>query len=459
MVLKELSKLRRSSPRLLMVKLADFGDALLMTPALKRLRDTMPDARIDVLTTRSGAPAFEQSGLVDALICFEKARYDKPSELLSRQNWRAPFDLAKQLRSNNYDAVLLLHRLSTRFGALKHTALCLSIAAPLRIGLRRPGYPRGAFLTHSAEDLGFDKMHAVELGLRVVDRYLELQADDVQALANEEVDPVRRPDGIDEGSTVVADDRASSSSRLPSSLSGAIPRPTFAVSDSARRTAKALLAPLLDSEDQGATRSSAEFNDASRTTSDASLHAISGRRSLIAVHPGSGEFSRARRWPASHFAALIDQLMDAGHRCVLVGRESDDIANVLAHCKSAPLDLSDRCSLEELAAVLATTDLCISNDSGVMHLSTAMNTPTLAIFGPSNERAWGPWWPAEAEQASPHRVISLDLSCRPCFYRGFERGEPQGCATRDCLQWLKPDHVADAALSMVGQRVPIGELE
>src|SRR5581483_7877448 len=58
--------------RLLVVKLADLGDALTATPALRALRDTWPDAIIDVLTTATGREALEGLASVDTIYVADK---------------------------------------------------------------------------------------------------------------------------------------------------------------------------------------------------------------------------------------------------------------------------------------------------------------------------------------------------------------------------------------------------
>ena len=74
-----------------------------------------------------------------------------------------------------------------------------------------------------------------------------------------------------------------------------------------------------------------------------------------------------------------------------------------------------------------------------MHLAAAARTPVVAIFGPTNHRAWAPWTPY-----SPSRVVRLDLPCSPCAYVGHSVGQREGCAARTCLAELTVDQVLDA---------------
>ena len=95
------------------------------------------------------------------------------------------------------------------------------------------------------------------------------------------------------------------------------------------------------------------------------------------------------------------------------------------------------------AAILEQADLFIGNDSGLMHLATAVGTPTVAIFGLTNSDAWGPYTGRLSTQQAV--VVKMDLPCMPCFYRSHDLGTPEGCMTRDCLALLGVDPVVAAA--------------
>jgi len=104
-------------------------------------------------------------------------------------------------------------------------------------------------------------------------------------------------------------------------------------------------------------------------------------------------------------------------------------------------------NIKVIAAVLEQADLFVGNDSALVHLAVAVDTPTVAIFGLTNHKAWGPFTGGTSE-SEPERkavVVRLGLPCMPCFYRGHDLGTPEGCATRDCLALLGVGPVAAAA--------------
>ena len=180
------------------------------------------------------------------------------------------------------------------------------------------------------------------------------------------------------------------------------------------------------------------------------------RPPLVALHPGSGNYSVARRWPPQRFAALAQALHSAcGARVLLVGGEDEHAIRETimtrlgrpAWVTSAPGAGTPRV----LAATLGACDLFIGNDSFPMHLATAVGVPVVAIFGPSNAQAWGPYAPD-----APRRAVVVrraDLRCSPCLYRGHALGTPQGCPPRPCLNELGLSPVLAAArrLLLAGQ--------
>ena len=173
-----------------------------------------------------------------------------------------------------------------------------------------------------------------------------------------------------------------------------------------------------------------------------------GEAPQIALHPGGGAYSLARRWPASRYVELAQALWaEFGASVTLVGGAEEralqaEILDALGRPRWAsalPGDVTPRA----LAAMLGASHLFIGNDSLPMHLAAAAGTPVVAIFGPSNARAWGPYLPHTPERAIV--VRRDDLPCSPCIYRGHALGTPAGCPPRPCLTELRSDLALVAA--------------
>lgn len=165
-----------------------------------------------------------------------------------------------------------------------------------------------------------------------------------------------------------------------------------------------------------------------------------GSAPRVALHVGSGRYSLARRWPAIRYVQLARALrLEFAATVTLVGgpEESDLAASVIESLGAPPWAASEagKTSPHRLAEVLASARLFIGNDSLPMHLATATGIPVIAIFGPSNASAWGPYAPGEPERVMVIRRV--DLPCSPCVYRGHTLGTPQGCSARQCLTELE----------------------
>ena len=170
----------------------------------------------------------------------------------------------------------------------------------------------------------------------------------------------------------------------------------------------------------------------------------------VVIHPGSGGYSRARRWLPERFAAVAKNLQDTHDaQIILVGTANDDVAAVAQLLNEGSINLAGKTSLPQLADVIARADLFIGADSGVMHIAAAANTPLVSIFGPTNSNAWRPWT-AGAESI----VMRSGVECSPCSYVGHNIGAREGCAARTCMKLVTVEQVADAATNVLaGHRV------
>ena len=123
---------------------------------------------------------------------------------------------------------------------------------------------------------------------------------------------------------------------------------------------------------------------------------LNDNRPIIGLNPGAA--TAYRRWEASNFAVLGDRLHEryGAHIVITTGPREGELAVQVAKGMVHPPVIVNQATTMELAALLQRCDLYISNDTGPMHLSTAVNTPTLAVFGASNLTQWAPPWDKHA---------------------------------------------------------------
>src|SRR5713226_2194319 len=156
-----------ANAHVLVVKLAGIGDLLLATPALRALRETYPQAHIDLLVTPASAGLLNDWEVIDRVIVLDKYLFDYPQQIIKNPlNLRRLARLWHDLREGHYDAVLLLHHLTLPFGRLKHQLLMRATGAKWRVGLDNG---HGWFLNVRVKDNGFGAMHEAEYNLAVAE--------------------------------------------------------------------------------------------------------------------------------------------------------------------------------------------------------------------------------------------------------------------------------------------------
>jgi heptosyltransferase-2 len=141
---------------------------------------------------------------------------------------------------------------------------------------------------------------------------------------------------------------------------------------------------------------------------------------VIAFAPGAA-YGTAKRWPPALVSALIDRCQRELHAtCVLVGAAGDrgaaaQVTARLARARAvrggsgALVDLVGRTDLPALVGVATRSRAFVCNDSGTMHLASAIGSPVVAVFGPTDEH--------ETSPLGPHEIIASDVWCRPCLRR------------------------------------------
>ncbi|MEH6442451.1 MAG: lipopolysaccharide heptosyltransferase II [Oceanospirillaceae bacterium] len=110
---------------------------------------------------------------------------------------------------------------------------------------------------------------------------------------------------------------------------------------------------------------------------------------IIAFCPGA-EFGPAKRWPHYHFATLASLLINQGNKIICLGSAKDtpaiqEIKELLSEEQLHNfVDVSGQTSLTQAIDILAKVKAIVSNDSGLMHIGAAVNTPMLALYGPTS---------------------------------------------------------------------------
>ncbi|MDR3134845.1 MAG: lipopolysaccharide heptosyltransferase II [Deltaproteobacteria bacterium] len=160
----------------------------------------------------------------------------------------------------------------------------------------------------------------------------------------------------------------------------------------------------------------------------------------LALAPGAS-YGTAKRWPAESFAQAAKLILEGRKGgVVILGTQAESQAAKDAQdaLKGVPetLNLAGQLSVKEVIAVLSCCHLTLCNDSGLMHLSAALDVPVVAMFGPTNPVKTSPL-------ARRGTVLRNPAPCSPCRYRDCPK------ANRICFDGLTPDLVATAATNLL----------
>ncbi len=163
---------------------------------------------------------------------------------------------------------------------------------------------------------------------------------------------------------------------------------------------------------------------------------------LCGISPGS--VWATKRWLPDRYAALIRRLdREYGYRSVLFGSSGDRplCAEIAAESGVDPLNAAGALTLLQSAALAARCSAVVSNDTGMGHVAAAMDTPVVALYGPTVP-AFGfvPHGPG-------HRVVENPLDCRPCSSHGGNRC-PIG--THDCMRGITVEQVIEDVSVQLG---------
>ncbi len=172
-----------------------------------------------------------------------------------------------------------------------------------------------------------------------------------------------------------------------------------------------------------------------------------GPRPLVVLHPGSGDNFPGRRWPIRRFALLARRLRDEADAVLAItgSRGEAPLVRQIEEASGRPVwGLAGRCTLPELVALLARAALLVSNDTGPVHLASALGVPVLGLYGPNVPHLYGP--------LSAGSVAFYDAPpCSPCI-TNFNY-KTSRCRNPVCIQAIGLDEVAEAALARLRAKI------
>jgi len=168
---------------------------------------------------------------------------------------------------------------------------------------------------------------------------------------------------------------------------------------------------------------------------------LAGAR-CVGLHVSSSRVKHMERkcWPKESFLALMENLAKICRLrfILLCGEEDLPETEWLARRGGPDVHVAMKLPLRTAAELIRACSVFISNDSGMLHVASAVRTPTVAIFGPTNPRRTAPW-------QGPGEIVRLDLPCSPCFYHTSHELTCPARINFACLRELPVERVLAAA--------------
>ena len=169
---------------------------------------------------------------------------------------------------------------------------------------------------------------------------------------------------------------------------------------------------------------------------------LDASRPLLVFAPGA-EFGSAKRWPAAHFAELANTVLETlpDVQVALLGSGKDrPVCDEIVALAPAAHNLAGSTSLDQAIALIAAARAVVSNDSGLLHIASALNRPIVALYGPTD--------PAHAPPFSDvAQSLWLHLECSPCRKRECPLGH------HNCMRQMTADMAWRPLQAMLVRRV------
>ncbi len=343
----------REFRNILLIKLSAVGDVVHTIPVLNKLRRRYPNARLDWLVTPPIAELLRHNPKITNVIEFTRDDWRRPWRLTPLAN---AVRLAARLRAVGYDLVVDMH------GQFRTAAFALATGAPVRIGFDRPrAGVWGASTRTMPEET---RKHAWQ--------------------------------GAREGSWIA--------------YTHPIPVPTLDVHAVDRYLN---VGPLLGLDQDPADFSFPVPQQASdRIDALLDYYDVAAKK-LVVMAPGT--IWETKQWRSEAFAEVARHFLQQGLATILIGSDRErQICEAVAAAAPGAVNLGGETTLSELAALIRCATICLTNDSGPMHLAVALGRPVVSVFG-STDPIWiGPYRRDGA-------VLRAELPCSPCYLRQLSR--------------------------------------
>ncbi|MEW6127385.1 MAG: lipopolysaccharide heptosyltransferase II [Acidobacteriota bacterium] len=179
------------------------------------------------------------------------------------------------------------------------------------------------------------------------------------------------------------------------------------------------------------------LTEADRRFAQTFLQANGNRNLILGIQPGTSPTMRWKQWSLEKYRELIERLVkeQPDAQIVLFGapNEAAMIQELAEGINGNIVIAAGKTTVKQVAALIERCNLLVCNDSGLMHVAVAVQTPVVAIYGPTDFNRTAPL-------GSEHSIIRHKMSCSPCFKLSGD-ATVKACPHHDCLNSIAADEV------------------
>jgi len=176
----------------------------------------------------------------------------------------------------------------------------------------------------------------------------------------------------------------------------------------------------------------------------------------IGVHVGDNPSSKGRNWPAQKYVNLFNVLIQRKMKIIVFSTmEERPIVNEIKEKTSGEIFIFENSDIMKVAGIISQCNCFLTDDSGLMHLASCVQTPIIALFGPTNKKWTGPL-------SDTNKIIETGIECSPCLDRiKTPKGKDKNkfnlikCHIEDkfaCMKYIEEEEVLAAIDEFVSKK-------
>lgn len=168
-----------------------------------------------------------------------------------------------------------------------------------------------------------------------------------------------------------------------------------------------------------------------------SSHWLSANQKIVGISISASQRWLSKNWPLEHLVKLCEELALRDIRVVITGTSKDLAESNILMEKLKNKKVINACAktnVNQLACLIKKCSVFVSADSSPLHIASAVETPFIALFGPTDPRR-------HLLPAKDYVVIKKGLPCSPCYRTR--------CQNKKCMELITPEEVLEAVIKLL----------